>query len=137
MNLYNDNDQTLLFNALMFKGLKGDFKTRGRTVAYLICIMGIGCINFYFLKYSPIFQVVSQSNWLPESLTPAAGKELEKLSFLGPFLALSVCCLKYSPIFQVVSQSNWLPESVTPAAGKELEKLSFLGPFLALSVFAV
>ena len=43
-----------------------------------------------FLKYSPIFQVVSQSNWLPESVTPAAGKELEKLSFLGPFLALSV-----------------------------------------------
>ena len=42
-----------------------------------------------FLKYSPIFQVVGQSNWLPESVTPAAGKELEKLSFLGPFLALS------------------------------------------------
>ena len=37
-----------------------------------------------------LFQVVSQSIWLPESVTPAAGKELEKFSFLGPFLALSV-----------------------------------------------
>ena len=35
-------------------------------------------------------QIVSQSNWLPDSVTPATGKEVEKLSFLGPFLALSV-----------------------------------------------
>lgn len=34
--------------------------------------------------------IVQQSNWLPDSATPGAGKELEKLSFLGPFLALSV-----------------------------------------------
>ena len=41
-------------------------------------------LKFLYLK------VVRQSNWLPDSATPAAGKEVEKLSFLGPFLALSV-----------------------------------------------
>jgi len=29
-------------------------------------------------------------NWIPESLTQAAGIELEKLSVLGPFLGLSL-----------------------------------------------
>ena len=44
----------------------------------------------FFISSSLCFQIVSQSNWLPDSVTPAAGKEVEKLSFLGPFLALSV-----------------------------------------------
>ena len=35
-------------------------------------------------------QITQQSNFLPESLSQAAGMELEKLSLLGPFLALSV-----------------------------------------------
>lgn len=34
--------------------------------------------------------IVKQSNWLPDSLTQAAGIELEKLSVLGPFLGLSL-----------------------------------------------
>ena len=34
--------------------------------------------------------LVSLSNWLPDSLTPAAGAEVGNLSFLGPFLAPSV-----------------------------------------------
>lgn len=35
-------------------------------------------------------QLVEQPNWLPDPITPAAGMELEKLSFLGPFFSLSV-----------------------------------------------
>ncbi|CAG2202437.1 UBE4B [Mytilus edulis] len=34
--------------------------------------------------------IVKQNNWLPDSLTQAAGIELEKLSMLGPFLGLSL-----------------------------------------------
>ena len=34
--------------------------------------------------------IVQQMNWIPESLTQAAGIELEKLSVLGPFLGLSL-----------------------------------------------
>ena len=60
-----------------------------------------GAFNIAFLirfTYS-LFQVVSQSNWLPESVTPAAGKELEKLLFLGPFLAFSVFAVKNIPLY--------------------------------------
>ena len=35
-------------------------------------------------------QIVHQSNWLPDPVSPAHGMELEKLSFLGPFFSLSV-----------------------------------------------
>lgn len=35
-------------------------------------------------------QTVEQLNWIPVSLTQATGMELEKLSWLGPFLGLSV-----------------------------------------------
>ncbi|KAJ8320744.1 hypothetical protein KUTeg_002331 [Tegillarca granosa] len=35
-------------------------------------------------------EIKKQSNWLPKSLSQASGMELEKLSFLGPFLGLSV-----------------------------------------------
>lgn len=34
--------------------------------------------------------IVQQKNWIPESLTQAAGIELEKLSLLGPFMGLSL-----------------------------------------------
>ncbi|RUS76022.1 hypothetical protein EGW08_016227, partial [Elysia chlorotica] len=34
--------------------------------------------------------MVQQSNWLPDPITQAEGTEIEKLSLLGPFLALSV-----------------------------------------------
>ena len=33
--------------------------------------------------------MVRLPNWLPDALTPAQGTELEKLSFLGPFLSMS------------------------------------------------
>lgn len=35
-------------------------------------------------------QVVELINWIPVTLTKATGMELEKLSWLGPFLGLSV-----------------------------------------------
>ena len=34
--------------------------------------------------------MVQLSNWLPDVFTQAAGMEVAKLSFLGPFFALSV-----------------------------------------------
>jgi hypothetical protein len=36
------------------------------------------------------FQMVQLSNWLPDVFTQAAGMEVAKLSYLGPFFALSV-----------------------------------------------
>lgn len=35
------------------------------------------------------FQMVQLPNWLPDSLSQAQGMELEKVSFLGPFMGLS------------------------------------------------
>lgn len=35
-------------------------------------------------------QAVELVNWIPVTLTKATGMELEKLSWLGPFLGLSV-----------------------------------------------
>ena len=66
---------------------------------FVICINHdpIKYVNiFYFIHFdlSPIVydiqQMVEQLNWLPDPITPAAGMELEKLSFLGPFFSLSV-----------------------------------------------
>ena len=37
-----------------------------------------------------VVQMTEEANWMPESLTQAAGAEMEKLSLLGPFLAVSV-----------------------------------------------
>ena len=37
-----------------------------------------------------LLQIVEQPNWLPDPITEAQGMELEKLSYLGPFFALSV-----------------------------------------------
>ena len=37
-----------------------------------------------------MLQIVKQPNWLPRAMTASSGKELEKLSFLGPFLGLSL-----------------------------------------------
>lgn len=34
--------------------------------------------------------IAQQTNWIPDTLSQAAGMEMEKLSFLGPFLGLSV-----------------------------------------------
>ena len=34
--------------------------------------------------------MVQQPNWLPDVLTHAEGTEVEKLTILGPFFALSV-----------------------------------------------
>lgn len=53
-------------------------------------------INPYLVRLDGIMsrdcfiQVVELSNWIPTTLTKATGMELEKLSWLGPFLGLSV-----------------------------------------------
>lgn len=48
-------------------------------------------VRLYGIMSSDCFiQVVELSNWIPTTLTKATGMELEKLSWLGPFLGLSV-----------------------------------------------
>lgn len=37
-----------------------------------------------------IFQLVQLSNWLPDVFSQASGMEVARLSYLGPFFALSV-----------------------------------------------
>ena len=44
----------------------------------------------YYACIFSYIQIVSQSNFLPAPFTQAQGMEIEKLSYLGPFLALSV-----------------------------------------------
>ena len=62
------------------------------------------------------FQMTEQKNWLPEGLTQAAGLELERLSFLGPFFALSCFAedsvsIMLSVCHAVFSQTLWWTES--------------------------
>ena len=47
--------------------------------------------------------MVQLENWLPDPLSPAAGMELEKLAFLGPFFSLSVFAEDNVSIFDIPS----------------------------------
>ena len=58
-----------------------------------MCACVCSIFTFFTLNVmcnSILLQIVEQCNWLPDPLSPAHGMELEKLSFLGPFFALSV-----------------------------------------------
>jgi len=47
-------------------------------------------IRIYFYVVNSSLQMVQLSNWLPSEFSQAAGMEVARLSFLGPFFALSV-----------------------------------------------
>ena len=60
-----------------------------------------------YLIFNIVFlQLVKQPNWLPDPITPAAGMELEKLSFLGPFFALSVFAEDSVCNFFIISENE-------------------------------
>lgn len=48
------------------------------------------CRHFLLRFLLGVLQLVQQGNWIPDAMSQAVGTEIQKLSFMGPFLELSV-----------------------------------------------
>ena len=64
------------------------------------------CHHVYIFIYDMfnafLLQLVKQPNFLPDSATTGPGFELERLSILGPFFALSVFAEDNVSLFQII-----------------------------------
>ena len=60
------------------------------------------CVFIYDMFNAFLLQLVKQPNFLPDSATTGPGFELERLSILGPFFALSVFAEDNVSLFQII-----------------------------------
>ena len=76
------------------------------------------------LSFTPFsIKIVQQSNWLPKAMTSATGKELEKLSFLGPFFSLSVFAEDNTRVVDKFFSENDLAPDTARVINQQLQRM--------------